>query len=254
MHASTRERTNILVLCDNRCLPLAHNKVESIQCYFSAGLLIKIVDTINNARNRFFGQLSKTSMSSNGYLHLNSPDNFKALPIITHKFQAAVIVRSEGFDISDKDARNPLLYSSMLEHTKTQHRAMGAVGKAAQKVIDERRAVQRSKKGEKVRSVVVARVLSIGCVSVQRLSLYAPKLAAELAQSPPGAPKSERMVRSFMFSPQPRNLAARPSSASSASPASASSSSAAAAPPAIDVDSLCLPDRDEGVHFCLLVV
>jgi hypothetical protein len=63
MHASTRERTNIriLVLCDNRCLPLAHNKVESIQCYFSAGLLIKIVDTINNARNRFFGQLSKFS-------------------------------------------------------------------------------------------------------------------------------------------------------------------------------------------------
>lgn len=41
---------------------------------------------------------------------------------------------------------------------------MGAVGKAAQKVIDERRAVQRSKKGEKVWSVVVARVLSIGCV------------------------------------------------------------------------------------------
>jgi hypothetical protein len=94
-----------------------------------------------------------------------------------------LFIRAEGFDVSDKDARNPLLYSSMLEHTKTQHRALGAVGKAAQKVIDERRAVQRSKKGEKVLSVVVARDLTMAmfCAAAVSGRLQAGRRACSVA-------------------------------------------------------------------------
>lgn len=147
--------------------------------------------------------------------------------------------------------------ASVQQHARAHQNATPRYGCSRQSgAKSDRRAARCAAKQEGREGMVRCRCAcsEYWLCSVQRLSLDAPKLAAELAQSPPGAPKSERMVRSFMFSPQPRNLAARPSSASSASPASASSSSAAAAPPAIDVDSLCLPDRDEGVHFCLLVV
>ena len=147
--------------------------------------------------------------------------------------RVTVVCSAEGFDADDNNAPNPLLYTQLLEQTKTRHKQLGALGDKANQFIRDKKALM-SEKGEKVPFVVQCSVSYLW--PWQREKVQQPdKLAAELAAPQNGKP-AETLIRGYMFSPKPRNLAPVPASAK-ASVCTPGTSAAS-----LSLSSVCVPD------------